>query len=192
MKWGSKAARCAHALRGGQRGFTLIEVAIASVVLVVGAVAVMQLVPAALQSNLNNRNQTTAAVAIQRLRDLMVNQALTATTLADPNGEFPCGTAVTCNLGDSTKNDQVVGARLLPSNGEIDFTADRVAGYSFFFTDTNDPSQTQYDMRWAVITSVRNIGSLTNVVVAKRLVLGARRRGPSTPYTVTFVSWISR
>ena len=191
MKWRTRAARGARARRSGQRGFTLIEVAIASLVLVAGAVAVMQLVPAALQSNLNNRNQTTAAVAIQRLRDLMVNQALTATTLADPNGEFPCGTTATCSLGDSTRNDQVVGARLL-ANGEIDFTADPVAGYNFFFTDTNDPSQTQYDVRWAVITSVRNIGPLTNVVVAKRLVLGARRRGPRTPYTVTFVSWISR
>ena len=191
MNWRTKAARGARALRSKQRGFTLIEVAIASVVLVVGAVAVMQLVPAALQSNLNNRNQTTAAVAIQRLRDLMVNQALTATTLADPNGEFPCGTTATCSLGDSTKNDAVVGARLL-ANGEIDFTSDPVAGYSFLFTNPNDPTQAQYDVRWAVITSVRNIGALTNVVVAKRLVVGARRRGPTTPYTVTFVSWISR
>ena len=171
MKWRSKAARGARARRSGQRGFTLIEVAIASLVLVAGAVAVMQLVPAALQSNLNNRNQTTAAVAVQRLRDLMVNQALTATTLTDPNGEFPCGTTATCSLGDSTRNDQVVGARLL-ANGEIDFTSDRVAGYGFLFTDTNDPSQAQYDVRWAVITSVRNIGPMVNVVVAKRLEIG--------------------
>ncbi len=177
----------------GQRGFSLVEVAIASVVLIAGAVAVMQLVPAAMQSNLTNRFDTTSAVAIQRLRELMVNQLLLSTTLTDSNGEFPCGTTVVCSLGDSTKSDQLVGAPLLAS-GDIDFSANPVAGYNFIYVSANDASQTPYDVRWAVVTSVRNIGSLTNVVVSKRLILGARRQGGNgtSPTSATFVSWVSR
>ncbi len=193
MKCKGQAIGRRHATRSGQRGFSLLEVAIASVVLIAGAVAVMQLVPAAMQSNLNNRYETTSAVAIQRLRDLMVNQLLVSTTLTDPNGEFPCGAAVVCSLGDPTRSDQLVGAPLLAS-GDIDFSPNPVAGYSFLYTDPNDASQTPYDVRWTVVTSVRNIGSLTNVVVSKRLILGARRQGGNgtSPISVTFVSWVSR
>ena len=193
MKCKGKAIGRTHAMGSGQRGFSLLEVAIASVVLIAGAVAVMQLVPAAMQSNLNNRYDTTSAVAIQRLRDLMVNQLLVSTTLTDPKGEFPCGTTVVCSLGDSTKSDQLVGAPLLAS-GDIDFSANPVAGYNFIYASANDASRTPYDMRWAVVTSVRNIGSLTNVVVSKRLILGARRQGGNgtSPTSVTFVSWVSR
>ena len=174
-----------------ERGFTLTELAIATVVLVVGVVAVMQLVPAAMQSNLNNRYDTTSAVAIQRLRDLMVSQAMWSNTLTDPNGQFPCGTTIVCNLGDPTQSDQVVGAPL-KGTGEIDFSNNAVAGYSFIYVDPNDATQTQYDVRWAVVTNVRNVGNLTNLMVGKRLIIGARSRSDRTPFSVTFVSWITR
>ena len=191
MKRSTTATKQTRRMRGGQRGFSLIEVAIASLVLVAGAVAVMQLVPAAMQSNLNNRYDTTSAVTIQRLRDLMVNQVITATTLTDPSGEYPCGSKVTCNLGDSTQNDKVVGAPLL-STGEINFQANPVSGYSFTYTDPNDLGRTQYDVRWAVVTDVRTLGQLTNVVVGKRFVIGARQLGSTAANPVTFVSWVSR
>lgn len=178
--------------RAAQRGFTLVELALATVVLLVGLVAVMQLVPAAINLNLTNRNDTTATVIVQRLRDLMVNQPISVPTLTDPTGQFPCGTTVVCNLGGGALNgDYVAGAPLLPS-GNIDFTAAPVANYSFNYTDPNDPSGTPYDVRWAVVTSVRTVGPTPNVVVGKRFVVGARRQGAGTPAVSTFSSWASR
>ena len=139
---------------------------------------------------MTNRYDTTSTVVIQRLRDLMVSQPINANTLTDPSSTFPCGTTVTCSLGDPTQNDQVVGSPL-NANGEIDFGAGGVTGYSFTFIDPNDPSQSPYDVRWAVVTSVRNVGNLINVVVAKRIIVGARRAGVY-PVTVNFTTWMSR
>jgi Tfp pilus assembly protein PilV len=179
-------------MRITQRGFTLVELALATVVLMVGLVGVMQLVPAAINLNLTNRNDTSATVIVQRLRDLMVNQPVSVLTLADPTGAYPCGTTVVCNLGGGALNgDFVAGAPLLAS-GNIDFTAAPVANYSFNYTDPNDPSGTPYDVRWAVVTNVRTVGPTPNVVVGKRFVVGARRLGAGTPAVSTFSSWVSR
>ena len=49
-----------------QRGFTLTEVLIAIVILLVGIVAVAQLVPASIGSNSANRNDSSALVFAQR------------------------------------------------------------------------------------------------------------------------------
>jgi len=56
------------------RGFSLLEMLIAVAVLLVGIVSVVQLVPASLQSNQNNRQDTTATVAAQRELDQILNQ----------------------------------------------------------------------------------------------------------------------
>ena len=50
----------------GQQGFTLIELMIAVVVLVVGAVSVAQLVPAAIFLNSRNRADSSSLVFAQR------------------------------------------------------------------------------------------------------------------------------
>ena len=175
-----------------QRGFTLIEVLIAMFVLVVGLVAVMQMVPYSVNANLSNRNDSSATVIAQRLRDLMVNQPLSVTTLTDPTAMFPCGGLTTCVLGGGTANgDYVAGCPLLNS-GQINFGANPVANYNFIFRDPNDPTGTSYDVRWAVITSVRNVGPMQNVVVAKRYVVGARQREATAQPVSIFSSWVSR
>lgn len=183
-----------------QRGFTLVELAIATLILLVGVVAVVQLVPAAIESNMNNRYDTTAAVAVQRLRDLMVSQALNSPVLNDPSGQFPCAGGA-CQLGLGTPGgDLLEGAGLSAvKDGKgnqidvaIDFSAKPIAGYGFTFTDVNDPTLTSYDVRWAIVTSRRTVGVLPDVVVSKRLVIGARSVGTRRPVTVTFSTWISR
>jgi hypothetical protein len=64
----------------------------------------------------------------------------------------------------------------------IDFSAAPVTGYSFTYTDPNDPLGALNDFRWAVITNV-NAGQ---VVVSRRIILGVFRRGMRTPsYPVT-------
>jgi prepilin-type N-terminal cleavage/methylation domain-containing protein len=48
--------------RGNQSGFTLMELLVATVIILVGLVAVAQLVPTSVLMNTNNRNDGTALV----------------------------------------------------------------------------------------------------------------------------------
>ncbi len=59
-----------------QSGFTMIEMLIATVVFVVGLVAVAQLVPLSIRLNGANRNDSTALVFAQRELDEMVDQPI--------------------------------------------------------------------------------------------------------------------
>ena len=184
----------------GQRGFTMVELLVATAVLLFGVVAVADLVPRAMQSNLNNRYDSTAAVVVQRLRDLMVRQAFTEASLTDPNGQFPCG-AGACRLGVGAANSDVFEGspvrRVRDGLGRevdliIDFTSARVNGFNFVYTDANDPAGTRFDVRWAVITSRRPVGDLPDVTVGKRIVIGARSMGTTQPVVVSFTTWITR
>jgi prepilin-type N-terminal cleavage/methylation domain-containing protein len=163
----------------GERGFTLVEMLIATVIVLVGLVAVAQLVPASVMINANNRNDGTALVFGQRQMEAMRAQPLTATTFSDPQGVY-CPPAQTCQLGDPTQGGLVVGSPVVLSTANlamIDFTAAPVTGYSFTYTDPNDPLGASDDVRWAVITIVNS----QNVVTGKRIILGVFRRGMQTP-----------
>lgn len=151
-----------------QRGFTLLELAIATLILMVGVVGVVQLVPASQQSNLNNRVDTTAMVFAQREMDQMINQPLTSATFNDVDGNA-------INLGSQTVSNTVFGGPVIMLGGTptIDFTAATVTGYSYVFTDPNDLNDSagaQYRMRWAVISTVS-----AGQVVSKRFIVGCRR-----------------
>ncbi|MCI0747883.1 MAG: prepilin-type N-terminal cleavage/methylation domain-containing protein [Verrucomicrobia subdivision 3 bacterium] len=174
-----------------EAGFTLIELAIATVVLLFGVVAVMQLVPRAIQLNLDNRMNTTSTVTAQRLMDLMVNAGVNSPTLVDATGTFPCGGVNVCSLGAGAGvvGDFTNGSPLLPG-GEVSFAAAPVPGFRLIYTDPNDPSGIPYDVRWAIVTSVRNVGPVASEVVAKRIVVGVRRQDGRDPVTLT--SWITR
>jgi len=157
--------------RHDQRGFTLIEMLIAVVVVLFGLVAVAQLVPTSVMLNSNNRNDGTALVFAQREMEAMREQPLTAITFTDPQG-------IVCQIGDPTKPLQVVGNPVVLFNGlpVIDFSASAVAGYSFSYTDPNDPLGASYDVRWAVITITKG-----SIVTGKRFIVGVFRRGMETP-----------
>jgi Tfp pilus assembly protein PilV len=148
-----------------------MELAIATLVLMVGIVSVVQLVPASMQSNLNNRVDTTAMVFAQREMDQIANQPLTSSTFTDND-------ARSVSLGSTTVSDAVFGGPviMLGTAASIDFTAAPVAGYNYTFTDPDDPDGASYMMRWAVISKV-NAG----VVVSKRLIVGCRRSGGQFP-----------
>ncbi len=160
-----------------QRGFTLIELMIAMLVMLVGLVAVAQLVPAAIRLNSANRYDSTALVIAQRQMEAMLNQPLTANAFTDPQGLL-CPVGNNCNLGNPANPNQVLGSPVVWPNNRplIDFTAGQVANYNFTFTDPNDPSGVSYDVRWAVITFV-NAATPTG----KRFIVGVRRRGGNAP-----------
>jgi prepilin-type N-terminal cleavage/methylation domain-containing protein len=149
----------------GQRGFTLLELAVASLILMVGVVGVVQLVPASQQSNLNNRVDTTAMVFAQREMDQIMQQPLTLTTFNDSDGRA-------ISLGSITATDTIFGGPVIVNGttASINFTVPSVGGYNYTFSDPNDPAGATYRMRWAVISKVS-----AGVVVGKRFIVGCRR-----------------
>lgn len=160
--------------RSNQQGFTLVEVLVASVILIFGVVATAQLVPAALYMNSMNRVDSSESVVAQRFMSGFLHQPLTFTSITDPTGNL-CPVGVTCNLGNPAQNKVLVGSPvvvLATNRPAINFAAAKVAGYSFTYTDPNDPFAIGYDVRWAVVT-FSNGGSPN----AKRFIVGAMKRG---------------
>lgn len=157
--------------RNRESGFTLIEVLMAIVVLLVGIVAVAQLVPASISSNSTNRNDSSALVFAQREMDQFLGQPLNM-SISPP--AFIDVQGFSCNLGDPAQPNVVVGSPVVVIYSQlvIDFSASPVAGYSFSYQDPNDPAGVFYDVRWAVITTTNN-----GMVSSKRFILGARRKG---------------
>ena len=150
----------------------------AVVIVIFGLVAVAQLVPTSVLLNSNNRNDGTALVFAQREIDALRTQPLTSLTFSDPLGVL-CPLSQTCLLGDPTQPLQVIGSPVVLFNGApvIDFSAAPVTGYSFTYTDPNDPYGATYDVRWAVITNINS----AQVVISRRIILGVFRRGMQTP-----------
>jgi prepilin-type N-terminal cleavage/methylation domain-containing protein len=161
--------------RRNEHGFTLTEVLIAIVILLVGIVAVAQLVPASIGSNSTNRNDSSALVFAQRQMDLFLNQPLNNTAFIETIDTQ----TFTCNLGDPTQPNQFVGSSnaLFYNQLVINFSAATVTNYNFVYHDPNDPAEVVYDVRWAVFTTTNN-----GAVTSKRFVLGARKKGGNGIY----------
>jgi prepilin-type N-terminal cleavage/methylation domain-containing protein len=159
-----------------QCGFTLTEVLIAIVILLVGIVAVAQLVPASIGSNSANRNDSSALVFAQRQMDLFLSQPLINTSYIETIDTQ----TFTCNLGDATQPNVVVGSHVATFYNQlvIDFSAAPVANYSFTYQDPNDPFGLIYDVRWAVVTTPNASG----IPTSKRFILGTRKRGGNGIY----------
>jgi prepilin-type N-terminal cleavage/methylation domain-containing protein len=178
----------AAARRAGERGFTLVEMLIATLVVVVGLVAVAQLVPTSMMMNANNRSDGTALVIAQKQMEALRTVPLTTNTFTDPLG-VTCPPATTCFVGDPNQPGQLVGSpvQLFNNSPVIDFAQAPVAGYSYTYTDPNDPSGAVNDVRWAVVTVVNG------TVNGRRLVIGAFRRGMKTPtYPVSLDTMVSK
>jgi type II secretory pathway pseudopilin PulG len=150
-------------------GFSLLEMMLAAVILLVGLVAVAQLVPASILLNYRNRTDSSALVFAQRQMDQFLDQPLSSPAFTDAHGYF-------CQLGNAATTNVVVGSPLVNNQALIDFNQALVPNYSYAtpFIDPNDPSGTGYDVRWAVIVT----GNGT-AVSSKRFILGIRQQGGS-------------
>jgi prepilin-type N-terminal cleavage/methylation domain-containing protein len=160
----------------GQGGFTLVEVLMAIVILLVGVVAVAQLVPASVGSNSTNRNDSSALVFAQREMDQFLAQPLNLTTSPPA---FIDAQGFSCDLGDPTQPNVVVGSSVAVIYNQVvvDFSASTVSGYNFTYHDPNDPAEVVYDVRWAVITGTNN-----GLVTSKRFILGVRKKNGNGIY----------
>jgi Tfp pilus assembly protein PilV len=159
-----------HQLRRRNEGaFSLLEMLFAILILLVGLVAIAQLVPASIVSNSDNRYDSTALVYAQQRLDILLAQPITASSFADPY----CGG--TCFLGDPLQPNVAVGNAVVESayhRAMIDFSAAPIDGYNVQFHDINDPNGPTLDVRWAVITTMNG-----PTIFAKRFVLGVRQKG---------------
>ena len=156
----------------GEGGFTLIEMLLATLIVVIGLVAVAQLVPSSLMMNANNRSDGTALVLAQKQMEALRAVPLTQVTYTDPNG-ITCPLGNICNVGDPSQPGQIVGSPvvLLDNSPIIDFSQPLIGAYGFTYTDPNDPAGAVNDIRWAVITSTNG------TVVGRRIIVGVFRRG---------------
>jgi prepilin-type N-terminal cleavage/methylation domain-containing protein len=190
-RWHARQPITAAPGRGAERGFTLVEMLIATVVVVVGLVAVAQLVPTSMMMNANNRSDGTALVIAQRQMEALRAVPLTSTTFTDPLG-VTCPLGQTCNIGNPTQVGMVGCPVVLFNNSPvINFAPPTaVAGYGFTYTDLNDPSGAVNDVRWAVVS----VTSGTNgPVTGRRIVVGVFRRGMKTiTYPISLDTMVSR
>ena len=167
--------RTSYVRRGNEKGFSLLEMVIASAILLVGVLSVVQLVPASLKSNLYNRMDTMATVVAQHQLDQMLNQPLSATTFTgiDLN---PTPYSIGGTSGWSGSRVVMQGASPI-----IDFSQNpAVTGYSMEdYQDPHDPNfpnGAQFELRWAVYTVTNN-----GVVVSKRIIIGCRQTNAPQP-----------
>lgn len=157
-----KASRYFARIGRKQKGFSILEMILASAILMVGIVSVVQLVPASLKSSVGNRLDTMATVVCQRELDQMLSQPLNVDTFVDNNGQ-------TISLGGPGSP----GAPVLMSGNvvEIHFAAFLPpTGFYANYTDPADPTGSTFELRWAVFPQTSN-----GVVVSKRIVIGCRR-----------------
>ena len=166
--------RSSTKLCDGQRGFSILEMMLATILLLVGLVAVAQLVPASILMNYRNRTDSSALVFAQRELDQMLDQPINP-----PANQFMDALGNTYQLGDPTVTNSVQGSTVTTLNNQaiIVFNSPNpplapTNGYGFTYSDPNDPSLTTYDVRWAVIVT-GNGGAASS----KRFILGVRQAG---------------
>jgi len=145
-----------------QSGFSVLEMILASAILMVGIVSVVQLVPASLNSSVGNRLDTVATVVCQRELDQMLSQPLNVNSFQDDDHQ-------TVSLGGTGSP----GASVLMSGQSVvvDFSPGTAppAGFSVTYTDPNDLTSS-FELRWAVFPVINN-----GVVVSRRIIIGCRR-----------------
>lgn len=166
-----------------QRGSTLMELMVATVVLMVGVVALAQLVPVSLALNSNNRIDSSSLVLAQQVLNQFTDVPLGTTAYTNTQG-------FNCTLGNTTTFNTVLGSPVVVSNNQtiINFPSAKVAGYNFTYVDPQDPTNTSYDVRWAVVVT----GTAGNVM-SRRIILGVRRTGGNGPLLpVTLDSMVAK
>ena len=145
----------------------------ASAILMVGIVSVVQLVPASLRTSSRNRYDTMATVIAQRELDQMLAQPLSAPSFTDAD-------TTSVNLGGAGTAGATI--TMYGPMAVIDFSApaDSVPdGYIKSYQDPNDPNFPNgaiFELRWAIITRTNN-GAITG----KRIIIGCRQTNAGQP-----------
>src|SRR5690349_19347608 len=135
--------------RNPQGGFTLIELMIAMIVLMVGLLALIGLLAVAIRSNGRNKMDSTATMLAQTVLEQINSVMVSPGSDGEPYLVDDVGTVHTIHI------DTDAGAALRASDGNIDYTetspsSDYRMLYVFKATDPNSGAvmQSTYDVRW--------------------------------------------
>lgn len=195
--------------RGTAAGFSLIELLIAVVILLVGVVAVAELVPRAMETNYRNRYDSSGLILAQRqLEQMMARDLRVGAPAVSAEYTFtmtwPDGTTSAVNMGlnnptgtcGAVANCTEIGANtvsLATGATVIDWTqapGGVTAGYSATFAVPGPTAgETHlYEARWNVRTRFGIVGGVVRPI-EKRLIVSTRGRtpfplGPATLVTV--------
>jgi Tfp pilus assembly protein PilV len=152
--------------RWDQRGVTIVEMLISSVVLIVGVLACAVLIPLSMGSNYRNRQQSNSTVIAQMvMQEMMSVPANTSPVLTITDCT---GATLSVNTTGSAGGS---GAPLL-SSGQVDYSKTAPAGYSMLYTTCGTLGrQATYDVRW-------NIQSPSSYV--KVITISAKLKGTTT------------
>ena len=170
--------------RSRQCGFSILEMLLASVIMMVGIISVVQLVPASLQLNSNNRLDTIAIVIAQRELDQMVSQPLWKVSFQDTDGR-------TISLGGANSPGAPFVTDPKTLAPQIDFGANPVTGFSIpAYVDKNDPSGATFDVRWAVISVPQGSPN----PISRRIIIGCRQTNATFQLLlpVTLDTWVQK
>lgn len=142
--------------RSSQRGMSLIELMIASLVLLVGVLGCAALIPMAIGTNSKNKQQSNSTVIAQMTMEKIMS--LPAGTLTGTITDCG-GTTTTINTAGSVAG---TGAALL-ATGAVDFSQTPApAGYSMLYTTCGTAGrQATYDVRWNVQTPSAYVNLVT-------------------------------
>ncbi|MBI2957099.1 MAG: prepilin-type N-terminal cleavage/methylation domain-containing protein [Acidobacteria bacterium] len=183
-----------------QAGFSLVELMIAIVLLLVGVVAVAQLIPIAIGTNLANRNDSSALIIAQRQMEQMAAQMLTVGNPAAnadyafvnnflpagtvPNNVVNVGQAPPCPgmqasncAGPVPPNNTVRGANLVGGTLNIDWGQAFAAVPAGYRNQFRTPEGFLYETRWNVTTFFANFNGVIQPV-AKRIIISTRGGQP--------------
>ncbi len=167
--------------RNRQAGFSLIELMIAMIVLVVGMMGIMVMISTAISSNNRNKLDTTATALSQMVAETVSSQSIVSGTPIDVRDCNPTAaggpqTFRIATLGTPANNPDGSAGAQLNAAGNIDFTQTYAAvpggawptpSYKMrFVTCGSGGRQATYDVRW----NVRNISAFSKMVtVSARL-----------------------
>jgi Tfp pilus assembly protein PilV len=157
-------------VRSSECGMSLIELMIASVVLIVGVLGCAALIPIAIGTNSRNKQQSNSTVIAQMTMENIMSLPLGAATSTITDC---AGTTSTINTVGSAGG---TGATLL-SSGAVDFSQTRggagaPAGYYMLYTTcSTSGGQATYDVRWNIQTPSTYV---------KLVTVSAKLRGSNT------------
>jgi prepilin-type N-terminal cleavage/methylation domain-containing protein len=169
-----------HGFPLSQAGFTLVELLVSIVILLVGIVAAAQLVATAIDFNLRNRYDSTGLIVAQRQLEQMVRQPLTVkggASVTDYN--FTDTDGVVCYIGAVPNPETAPPTQAAPGpvqsgcpvvNGFMGFAAPCTATGYFKVVNAGANS---YDVRWNVVTIYGNNNGKIGPV-QKRITIAAR------------------
>lgn len=166
-------------------GFTLMEVLVSMTILLVGVAALVQLIPAALNYDLNNRSNSVALVVAQRELEQITQQSLTSSVATCPNANPATGSYSFCDtdgdpvsLGVTSTGSSPLAKGCPLTNHVLDFsqaTAACDAGYflnkTIAWNQISGVNQ-KVELRWRVITQFTN-----GTPDKKWIIIGARAAG---------------